>query len=114
VPCSGYAVWRSLRSPYLKSSITSIRDLKDRFFEVTHPYHPLYGQNFELVNYTLCWGEARVYFYNSIGCLCSMPAAWTSVGAVDPVVKIGEGRSPFRLDDLLILSEIVQSLNQEV
>ncbi len=43
-----------------------------------------------------------------------MPAAWTSVGAVDPVVKIGEGRSPFRLDDLLILSEIVQSLNQEV
>ncbi len=51
-----------------------------------------------------------MYFYDGDGCLCSMPDAWTSIGPVDPVVKIGEGRSPFRLDDLLMLSEIIQSL----
>jgi len=55
-----------------------------------------------------------VYFYNNNGLLCSMPANWTSIGTVDLVIKTGEGRSLFRLDDLLVLSEIIQSLKQEL
>jgi hypothetical protein len=63
-----------------------------------------------MVNYTLCWGEARVYFYNDRNRLCSMPAAWTSVESIDPFVKVSAGRSPFRLADLLELSRIIREV----
>ena len=64
-----------------------------------------------MVNYTLCWGEAHVYFYNDYNRLCSMPAGWTSVGPVDPFVEISAGRSPFRMVDLLELSGMIHDLN---
>ena len=79
-------------------------------YAVTHPYHPSHGRQFELVNYTLCWGEARVYFYDDRNRLCSMPAAWTSVKSIDPFVKVSAGRSPFRLADLLELSRIIREV----
>ena len=84
-----------------------MRDVKDRDFRVTHPYHPLLGQEFDLVDYSICWGEARVFFYNDAGRLCSMPATWTSIGPVDPFVEISGKRSPFRVTDLLELSQMI-------
>jgi hypothetical protein len=77
---------------------------------VTHPFHPFHGRQLELVNYTLCWGEARVYFYDDRNRLCSMPAAWTSVGPIDPFVKVSAGRSPFRVTDLLELSRMIHEI----
>ena len=90
-----------------KSPTVPIRDLQAETFLVTHPYHPLLGKQFELVNYTFCWGEARVYFHDDRDRLCSMPAIWTSVGVVDPFVEVSAGRSPFRVGDLLELQRII-------
>jgi hypothetical protein len=39
-----------------------------------------------------------------------MPAAWTSVGLIDPFVEVSEGRSPFRIADLLELSRIIHEI----
>jgi len=39
-----------------------------------------------------------------------MPAGWTSVGPVDPLVEISAGRSPFRIIDLLELSGMIHDL----
>ena len=93
-----------------KSSTTPIRDVETETFVVTHRYHPFHGRRFELVNYTICWGEARVFFYDDRSRLCSMPAEWTSVGAVDPFVAVSSGRSPFRVVDLLELSGLIQEI----
>jgi hypothetical protein len=54
---------------------------------------------------------ARVYFYDDQNRLCSMPAAWTSVGAVDPFVQVSAGRSHFRFIDLMELSHMIHAIN---
>ena len=103
-----------VRALWPKSSTTPIRDLKDKTFRITHPYHPRLGRQFDLVNYTFCWGEARVSFYDETGRLCSLPAAWTSVGPVDPCVEIAKGRSPFRVSDLLELSQLIREAKEKM
>ncbi|MFC1817036.1 DUF5372 family protein, partial [Thermodesulfobacteriota bacterium] len=90
-----------------KSTTTPIRDVKAKSFLVTHPYHPLHERQFDLVNYTFCWGDVRVYFYDEQNRLRSMPASWTSVGVIDPFVQVSAGRSPFRVEDLLELSRLI-------
>jgi Family of unknown function (DUF5372) len=81
-------------------------------FEVTHPFHPLRGRKFTLVIYRRSWGEHRVYFHDDTGRLVSLPAQWTSVFPVDPYVAVAAGRAPFRLPDLLELSQLIARIRQ--
>ena len=74
---------------------------------MTHPFHPLFGQEYELVVYRHNWGEDRVYFQNPDGALCSLPASWTNAAAPDPFVAIAAGRCHFRCQDLIRLAEMI-------
>jgi hypothetical protein len=76
---------------------------------VTHPFHPLYGQQFELIGVHAAWGEARVWFVG-LGGITSLPAAWTDAVAPDPFVVQAAGRAVFRLQDLLDLVQLVSHL----
>ncbi len=78
-----------------------------RSFRVTHPFHPLCGCEFNLVNVTHCWGDDRVFYVAENDQVRSLPARWTSVVADDPFVVISAGRSDFRVDDLLELVELI-------
>ena len=91
-----------------ESSTSPVRALEERSFQVTHPFHPLSGCEFPLVEYRYCWREPRVYFYDETGRLASLPAAWTNIGPVDPWVEAAAGRSAFRLHDLLDLCELIR------
>ena len=77
---------------------------------MVHPFHPLYGQEFELITYRNNWGEDRVFFHDSDGRLRSMPASWTSVAAPDPFVAMAAGRALFRVEDLLALVALLRRL----
>ena len=79
-------------------------DVENRRFRVTHPYHPLFQQEFEVVSYCQNWGEDRVWFQDSKGHVHSLPTSWTDVGAIDPFVTMAAGRSLFRVTDLLELT----------
>ncbi len=79
-------------------------DVEIRRFRVTHPYHPLFQQEFELVSYRQDWGEDRVWFQDKLGRLRSLPTSWTDAGAVDPFVALAAGRSLFRVADLIELA----------
>ncbi len=46
------------------------------------------------------------------GTMFSLPACWTTVSPVDPVVAIAEGRLAFRLADLSRLADLVAELTQ--
>lgn len=83
-----------------------------RFFRVTHSFHPLCGQEFELLNYGNCWGEVRVSFHDREGHFRSFPASWTSMAAPDPFVAISAGRSLFRVKDLLALASLLRELSK--
>jgi hypothetical protein len=74
---------------------------------VTHPFHPLAGQEFEFVKRRKNWRADRVYFFDAAGELASLPAEWTDVVAADPFVEVAAGRSPFHIAGLLELSELV-------
>ena len=65
-----------------------------------------------LVMYRRNWGEHRVYFHDDTGRLVSLPAQWTSVFPADPYVAVAAGRAPFRLHDLLELSQLIARIRQ--
>ncbi|MHB1587505.1 MAG: DUF5372 family protein [Acidiferrobacteraceae bacterium] len=82
-------------------------DGQSRRFRVTHPYHPLFSQEFELVLRAQNWREDRVWFYDVAERLRSLPADWTSAVAEDPFNVIGAGRAAFRVEELLELARLI-------
>jgi len=74
---------------------------------VTHPFHPLHGQAFRFVVAKMLWGEERVTFEHPDGSLRSVPIGWTDAAPPDPYLALGRGRSRFRVEDLLRLTELL-------
>ena len=77
---------------------------------VTHPFHPLFGQELDVVVHRHNWGEDRVYFHDGRGHLTSLPAGWTSVVPENAFVAVAAGRSRFRVQDLVDLAALVLRL----
>jgi hypothetical protein len=75
---------------------------------VTHPFHPLAGQELEFVERRATWRRDRVYLYDRDGGLVSLPAAWTDVVPMDPFVVVADGRAAFHVAALLELVELVE------
>jgi len=110
----GSSVRTARRRRWNEQSTTRDAAGEKRFFRVTHPFHPLQGREFSLVDYRHTWGEDRVYFQDEAGRLRRLPAAWTSLAAPDPFVMISAGRALLRLEDLLQLTRLVARLTEEV
>jgi hypothetical protein len=51
-----------------------------------------------------------VFFLLEDGTLTSVPTAWTDIAEPDVFVVVAAGRSPFRVDDLLVLAELVEAV----
>lgn len=81
-----------------------------KVFAVTHPFHPLHGQTFEIVAVLNIWGGDRVAFTGADGCWRSLPAEWTDTVAPELVVTLGANRAHFRADYLLSLRKLLNDL----
>jgi hypothetical protein len=68
------------------------------------------GQRFELLTVKKPWGEDRVYFFDKKKRLRHLPTSWTDAAEPNAFVTIAAGRSAFRLDDLIELSELIRTL----
>ncbi len=78
-------------------------------FTVTHPFHPLSGQQFPLLCERFAWGEPRVFFHDpTTGRLRSLPTAWTNLVPPDPFVVLAAGRAILRLTDLQALARLLR------
>jgi len=75
---------------------------------VTHPFHPLFGHEYDLIQYRHFRGEDRVVYVDDSGGARSLPARWTSAVAEDPAVVVSAGRSHFRVADLVELARFVR------
>jgi hypothetical protein len=80
---------------------------------VTHPFHPLRGRQFRLLDYRQAWGEHRVYFHDETGELRRISATWTDVVGEDPFVMAAAGRSALRVGELLALADMIARLRGE-
>ena len=79
-------------------------------FQIVHPFHPLSGQDFEVVSHRKYFTEDRVYFLDKVGCYRSIPAQFTSLAPQDPFVAVSAGRSHFRVEDLFELVKMLGKL----
>jgi hypothetical protein len=77
-------------------------------FTVTHPFHPLSGQQFPLLAQRLAWGEPRVFFQDpATGQIRSLPTVWTNLAPPDPFVVLAGGRAILRFADLQTLGRLL-------
>ena len=77
---------------------------------VTHPFHPLSGQELELVKACRGWHEQRVCLQREDGQLTWFPRRWTSLEALDPFVELSAGRALLRVQDALKLTALLRRL----
>jgi Family of unknown function (DUF5372) len=78
--------------------------------QITHPFHPLAGQELEFVKRRKSWRQDRVYVLDSAGGLVNLPAEWSDVVAQDPFVVASAGRAPFHLAALAEMADVVARL----
>jgi len=87
----------------------------DQIFTITHPFHPLSGQQFFLVYQRNTWGEPRVGFLDPLtGGIRSIPTAWTDLATDDPFVVQAAGRAIVRLVDLQALVSLLDDLTNQL
>jgi hypothetical protein len=83
-----------------------------RLVRVTHPFHPLSG------NQLACVGERynpygrRLLLQVDDGTICSVPERWTDLAAPDAEIVLGKNRALFRVADLLGLARLVDQLGK--
>ena len=78
---------------------------------VTHAFHPLNGCLYT-VTAVVAQGadDERVMFRDELDYLRHMPARWTDFAEPDPFLAISDGRSAFRVVDLLALADLLSGL----
>ena len=81
---------------------------------ITHPFHPLSGQAFELVSRSRHWGADRVIYRALDGTLPTIAAALTDVEPTDAFRRVAAGRAAFRTTDLLALRVLLRQLAKQM
>lgn len=79
---------------------------------VTHPFHPLSGQQLACVGERYNRSGRRLLLQVDEATVCSVPPQWTDLVAPDPEVVIGAQRALFRVADLLELARLVKQLGR--
>ena len=77
---------------------------------VTHPHHPLRGRSFPFYSQLTTGGVRLVRCVQEDETLLTLPVAWTSYRTADDFERASAGRSLWRVDDLLELRAVVDSL----
>lgn len=78
---------------------------------MTHPFHPLHGREFDVIEILLVQGMEFIQYTVDDGALSRIPLAFTSAAAVDPFVKVAAGRSALRVSELLELAALLEVLD---
>ena len=79
-------------------------------FQIIHPFHPLFGRQFERIKTKWTWSETWVYFLNDAGLLASVPTDWTTLSTPDPFWVLSKGRARFRPENLIHLAELIDGI----
>jgi len=93
-----------------KLSTTPDNSDGERYFTITHPFHPLTGQSFVLLSQRFAWGEERIFFADpQTHQVRSLPLAWTSLAPPDPFLVIAAEPTVLRWKDLQQLVQFLRS-----
>jgi hypothetical protein len=109
-------------SPPIRFRVACFNDLstaphrreESRRVRITHPFHPLRGQEFELIEHRCIFAESYVYLQDEHDFLREVPAAWTDFVPPDVFVQSAAGRSPLHAGSLVELARLVEHLTEEL
>jgi hypothetical protein len=79
---------------------------------VTHPFHPLSGQQLHCVGERYNRYGKRLFLQVDDETVCSVPLQWTDLAAADPEIVMGQGRALLRVADLVELARLVARLDK--
>ena len=82
----------------------------EKVFRVTHPFHPLFGQEFNILFRRCIDGEDYLFFQNVENHNNNISAHWTSLKPPNPYVEISDGRSLFDPRDMLELVQFAKDI----
>ena len=68
------------------------------------------GREFEVVSYHHSGSEKRAFFHDESGDLQSIPIAWTDMIPPDPFLLLPNGKSLFRVAELLSLCRMLDKI----
>ena len=105
--------YTSSRSPVTCLNVLSIAPdtgEEKRRVQITHPFHPLCGKQFDLIEQRYIYTESFLYFYDDHGHLREIPAVWTDFVKADAYVELSAGRSPLHATHLLELADLVERI----
>jgi hypothetical protein len=77
---------------------------------ITHPFHPDYGKQFDVISVQHCWGEPRIRYRRENGESWAVAISWTSLRPPDIFLEVSAGRSIVHPKDLRSLQQLVRSL----
>ena len=77
---------------------------------ITHPFHPLFGQEIYCVERRIGWGDDLLFYRDRLGYVTALPTCWTSVEPEDPVLVVSAGRSHFRVTYLIDLAALTSEI----
>lgn len=83
-------------------------------FRIIHPFHPLSGREFDIVDYLVFGKDGRIFFNNDESRLVSIPARWTSIAPIDPYVQCASGGCILRLPELLELADFLKDIREKL
>jgi len=84
-----------------------------RRVRITHPFHPLRGREFVLVDERRSRHGDRVWYQADDGSVRTLPRDWTSLATPDPFQVLGAGRVRFRFADLVGLLALLDDLRPQ-
>jgi hypothetical protein len=83
---------------------------EERRVRITHPFHPLRGKQFDLIEHRCIFSESFVYFHDDCGHLREIPAVWTDFVKGDAFAEMAAGRLPLHARCLRELAKLVEHM----
>lgn len=79
---------------------------------ITHPFHPLSGQQFVCVGKRYTRYGMRLLLQVDEQSVCCVAPQWTDLVPPDPEIVMGQGRALLRVADLVELTRLVLRLSR--
>ena len=76
---------------------------------ITHPYHPLKGQTYDILQIRKKNGERRYSLRIDNDVIC-VPESWTDRSVLPKIESSGEISLPFNVHDLLELTRLLKAI----
>lgn len=81
-------------------------------FTITHPFHPMKGKTFGLIERKLVWCDDRILYLDKDSNLRLIQTNFTDIYEEGPFVAISNGRCDITFDSLVSLVNIIKAIKQ--